>query len=116
MMRTLPLWLAAAVVVAGCGGKVFVDGDAGGGGAPPITSCDQACARVAATCGGDAATCATQCQQNGFGPPACDASYQTLTSCIVNATDDVVCGAAMNVPASCQSLYDQWSACVETNP
>jgi hypothetical protein len=100
------------VVVGGCSGSVVVDGDTRSDDAGSVTNCDDACARAASTCGTDQADCVTQCGQkaaqsqvNGCG----DLNDQLLT-CIRDAPDDVVCAGPL-VPASCQSDFDQWSAC-----
>lgn len=107
MKRTsiLSLWLLAAL---GCGGKVAFDGTTDAG-ADPMTSCTQACSRVAATCGVDKAGCDTLCTTNTTG--TCGAAFTTLTACIATSADPIVCGGR-NIPASCKMLDDQWNACV----
>jgi hypothetical protein len=111
MERTVFVWLSiVAAAMVGCGGKVVIDAD---GGADDVTSCDRACARVVAACGEDEASCVAQCEQNaqqGEANGCADANDQ-LVSCIADASDEPVCGSGMNVPASCQSLYQQWDGC-----
>ncbi|HVY44866.1 MAG TPA: hypothetical protein VHB21_03265 [Minicystis sp.] len=102
----------AAALLAGCGGRVVVDGAAGGA---PVTSCGDACAVVVAACGGEtAAACTAACQAQkdaDVGTP-CAALDDELTSCIVSASDPVVCGPeGLDVPASCKSLLSGYGSC-----
>jgi hypothetical protein len=102
----------------GCGGKVVVDADGGlvdeDGGLTEMTSCEKACARVVAACNEqDEASCVATCEKNveQSQTNGCEDINDALVSCIATASDAVVCGGGMGVPASCQSLYDQWDAC-----
>jgi hypothetical protein len=109
-LAALTLTLTTAL---GCGAKVAVDGAIGTGGSAPAGTCDAACGRVAPACGQDLATCTALCQENAAQAETngCKEQNDALVTCIVTASDDVVCGAGMDVPASCLALYQAWDAC-----
>ncbi len=95
------------LALAGCGGKVVFDGS-------DLSPCERACARVVPVCGDVPGGCAATCQSetDKLKGTQCGDLNTTLTDCIVNAPDAIVCGPAKGVPASCQSLDDEVQGCI----